>query len=348
MSVGTAVAVIDSGADLDSVKARLFLVREWIGTLDSSEEAAHAVKVVGEYREWMRIKKVAADMRVEALRIECVAIRRVGVLGGSRYLVPGNLRRVATEMAEMTATEFDKWLDRITVDSGPITPYGLWQQQREKAQRALDYARGEAYGRGEAERALGPVRPRRRRIDGEYLREYGTYDPDDIRDAIGVVLGSAIQDGAPFTMSDAVDNVCRQLGDSIPEPLSDNLEFRRGLAESIRYAIAADAQGVGKTVNSPRYVTFSDDAEGWLRVPWEAAHLDQLRNMCELRQRQAKEMAEAAARLQALHDVLAKAHAAHPDVTRLIHLASLIEDDWDQETYYEGHSFFRDDEGDDA
>lgn len=201
----------------------------------------------------------------------------------------------------------------------------------------------------EEKQRLADLKPKTKaRIERE-LRDQTTRERNDRADndtrihLMNQLLDRLYQDGDPFSVSDATDSMIEALNRFIeddpdqilsegdprkfsPEGPTSNY-VREGVAAAIRHALATASSSDdcgsgpikttdGKKVYPPKFVTYFDPDAGWVRIPWETASLVQLREMEELRRKQAEDLAAKALSLTLLVSELDKRHEQNPDQTR--------------------------------
>lgn len=302
---------IDSASDAQAATSRLREMRRWIDDCTDVEQLTSARQSIYEAREWMRIKKLSEALRREALRIECVAIRKI-VQIGSRVDLPSHLRTTGEFFAGMTDEEFNRLLDECVYASSPKAFLNHWNGERER-RRVQD----EAWTLGVTGR---PWQEPREEPDGGVGE--GWY-PDEFNFAMAVkqILLVREMTGDAFSVDEAVEQLHEALDPHLDSELHRDMDFHQALAEVVRSALRAEVAGPAQGMDTPRFVTFCHAEHGWLRIPWASAHLDQLRYMARTRREQASQVAAAADRLDLLVQRLESAAAAHPGTSRVQELA---------------------------
>ena len=125
------------------------------------------------------------------------------------------------------------------------------------------------------------------------------------------ILNAAMARGAT-----TVNELTEELGSALGYGDTDMGDpvIREGIEVAVREALRSE--NISGEAH-PDFVTWKDREAGWLRIPWPAATLDQLRWMAEFRQEQARELQEAADTLAILVRDLDAIKADNRHLTRL-------------------------------
>jgi hypothetical protein len=123
------LAVPADGGHLDGslLIGQMRAVRESMGTAPLADAGAAREKAEL-VRTWAKIKKTAADVALEAARLECTALRRMAQLGWHPY--EGHERRAATWYAEMTDQDFSDFIRELRAVSSPTAYYQAARRKR--------------------------------------------------------------------------------------------------------------------------------------------------------------------------------------------------------------------------
>jgi hypothetical protein len=281
-------------ADAARTLAQLRAAREYVRSCPEGE-ALKAKRDAETLRHWARINKVASNIAIEACKLQATALRRLAQLGSAH--IAGPSRVAAVWLGSLTDAEFDTVLSGMRYAKSPITLHKDWRRQEEEA---AAYRRGreiaEGYGGG--------------RRQHESLARAATD-----------LLHAAMGDGAT-TVNELTEELAAALFCEISEPTERAYALRAGIESVVREALRSeDVSGE----SHPDFVTWKDREAGWLRIPWPAATLDQLRWMAEFRQEQARELQEAADTLAILVRDLDAIRADNPRMTRLNELWAALQ-----------------------
>ncbi len=185
----------------------------------------------------------------------------------------------------MPDQEFSKLLSGMRYAKSPATLYSDHRKQEER-DWAFDRGREIAEGQGEP------------------------HDYDSVCNAASNVLHAAMAGGGT-TVAEMADQLAEVLG---YDSGGRHYAVREGIEAVIRESLRSERIS-GES--HPDFVTWKDREAGWLRIPWPAATLDQLRWMAEFRQEQARELQEAADTLAILVRDLDAIRADNRHLTRL-------------------------------
>lgn len=147
------------------------------------EEVCWRLTEIGNIRDWLRAQKEATELRMKAVRLELVALRKVA-LGGlaNKISASAQLRSCAKWLASLTDEEFSNVLVDIDGDRSPIALYRADKAQRDAMR---DFMR-----RGDS-----PSQWEHRATDDRYRRGEG-----DLRTAATALLSEILEAGEPFTV----------------------------------------------------------------------------------------------------------------------------------------------------
>lgn len=265
--------------------AQMRAARQWIWGADA-DEALKAKRDAEMVRQWAKINKASAEIAMEACKLQAHALRRLGALGAAGMAPLNNSEKsVAAWFAEMDDAEFGALMNGMRHAKSPHTLRNEWL--REQRDHEL-YERGRAIAEGGS-----PA------------------DQESVAQASRVVLHAAMGRGAT-----TVNELCKELAEWLDLDFDrrDDRLMREGVEAVVREALRCeDVSGE----SHPDFVTWKDREAGWLRIPWPAATLDQLRWMAEFRQEQARELQEAADTLGILVRDLEATRKANPHLSRL-------------------------------
>jgi hypothetical protein len=270
---------------LELAKMRTFVLE----ASTSAEEISDARKQAEQLRKVALIAENAHEVARDALRIEFTALRKLVQMDALK-LIPAMTRTSAQWLAGLSQGEFDGLLDRMGAGDTPVAVYRRVLAQQESARSRQ---RGEDIGNGRGDQ-------------GEYRSAAeAAYD----------LLHSAAAGGAT-TVDQLADRLRTEFGIGDLNWESDSL-LREGVETVVREALRQEAVKGGE---HPDWLTWRDADLGWLRIPWGAGSLTQLRWMAEFRAQQAKEVQAAADELGALAEHLTLVQQRHPEMDKLTDL----------------------------
>jgi hypothetical protein len=257
--------------------------REYAKTF-TEDEALKAKKDARVAWEWAKIHDAAREVAVEACKLQATAVRRLAQLG-SRHIA-GQGRAAAEWLGSMSDEAFAALLDSMKSARSPAT---LYRDHRSDVEREAKFRRGQEIADGEGFPA----------------------DYDSVCRAATYILNVAMAGGAT-TVNELAEALGSELGYGDTD-MGDPV-IREGIEVAIREALRSE--NISGEAH-PDFVTWKDREAGWLRIPWPAATIDQLRWMAEFREEQARELAEAAETLRILVRDLDAIRADNRHLTRL-------------------------------
>jgi hypothetical protein len=274
-----------TGPDVARTLAKLRAAREYVRDCPESE-ALKAKRDAETVRHWARINKASGEIALEACRLQATAMRRLAQLGSAHIAGPG---RAASEWL---GTFSDKDFAALISDMrGAVSPVTLYNEHCKRQAAADAYRRGQEIAEGGGERA----------------------EFESLTRAASTLLAAAMERGAT-TVGELSDELARQLDVSLDDHGYGGWAMREGIEAVVREALSSE--NISGEAH-PDFVTWKDREAGWLRIPWPAATLDQLRWMAEFREEQARELAEAAETLRILVRDLDAIRAGNRHLTRL-------------------------------
>lgn len=280
-----------SSPDVASILAKLRTAREFTRSC-TEDEALKAKRDAEVVRHWVKVNKAAAAIAIEACKLQATAVRRLARLGS--HHIAGAGRTASEWLGSLSDQEFSKLLGGLRYAKSPATLYSDHRKQEEH-DRALDRGREIAEGQGEP------------------------HDYESVCNAASNVLHAAMAGGGT-TVAEMSDQLAEVLG---YDSGGRHYAIREGIETVIREALRSER--ISDEAH-PDFVTWKDREAGWLRIPWPAATLDQLRWMAEFRQEQARELQEAADTLAILVRDLDAVRAEHPRMSRLNDLWAALQD----------------------
>lgn len=260
---------------------RLHAAREYVRNCPGEAEALEAKRQAELVRHWARINKASGEIAREACKLQATALRRLCELQSSS--VSGQEREAGEWLASLGDREFDALLASMRYAKSPIT---LYKDHLRKLEEQKVFQRGRDIGSGEA----------------------GTpVDYESVARAANDVLHAALAGGA-VTVNEITDRLAEELYE-----YGVSSVLREGIQSIVREALRNETFD---DEDHPDFITWKDAEAGWLRIPWAAATVPQLRWMAEFRQEQARELKAAADDLTALADAMEQTAHRHR-LTRL-------------------------------
>lgn len=291
---GTAVAQLD--------ESKLHQLAEWVSFHASPEQLAWESDKFRDMRKLLKEHKAAKHLRVAAVRLECIALRRIALAGFTSKLTNHYDRRAAEFFGEMTDEEFAEVLDDSEKTTTPFAVYKHYKGERDEPARWV-YERSSDGGYPE-----------------DRVHEMVAHERHHFAYATQQVLSDLAMGEAPFTVAEAAHKLLTHIESNMGDHEKEIPPEMAGepLREVVRRVLRAPGPSElvyvdGNEVRIPGYVTFHPgDGDTWQRVPWEKATLGQLLNMVATREEQAHQMQRAAGNLRRLYESLAEASDGDP------------------------------------
>ena len=291
---GTAVAHLD--------ESKLQQLAEWVSFHASPEQLAWESDKFRDMRKLLKEHKAAKHLRVAAVRLECIALRRIALAGLASKLTNHYDRRAAEFFGEMTDEEFAEVLDDSEKTTTPFAVYKHYKGERDEPARWV-YERSSDGGYPE-----------------DRVHEMVAHERHHFAYATQQVLSDLAMGEAPFTVAEAAHKLLTHIESNMGDHEKEIPPEMAGepLREVVRRVLRAPGPSElvyvdGNEVRIPGYVTFHPgDGDTWQRVPWEKATLSQLLNMVATREEQAHQMQRAAGNLRRLYESLAEASDGDP------------------------------------
>ena len=183
-------------------------------------------------------------------------------------LIKGQERTAGEWLARMSDAAFNQMLAEMKYARSPVSLYNDFVRSRRDD---MTRGRGERIAEGHGQPA----------------------DYQSVVEAANLLVHTAAASGAT-----SVSELAKALRDELHMDSRGFIEdelLQSGIESVIREALSSESFDDG--VGHPDFVTWKDKDAGWLRIPWAAAVLDQLRWMAEYRAEQARELMAAAAEL---------------------------------------------------
>ncbi|YCU34495.1 hypothetical protein ACRYGU_16775 [Mycobacteroides abscessus] len=344
----------DSNLDPQTAYAQLKSVEEFVQSIDSVNLLVEVIDRAKLAQEWLKVKNAAAEVVLQAARVQLAALRRIGQLGSAAIeLLPDNTaeRRYAARLAELTDARFEGELDSLerpvkastfiqNIDSAHS--YANWMNKGYDVADGRPADERELWARArEAEEAERAARPQKKLTKKQLERreqrqreseKWKRRENDNRVNLLSQLLEQLYQEGDPFSVSDATDQMIEALADH------DMLDFgdprtsqcvevamvRDGVQAAIRHALMDSASlddaghesiyvpSIQSEVHPPKFVTYQDPDAGWVRIPWHKAGLTQLQEMAALRRKQVADLSAKATQLTELVSLLERASERQP------------------------------------
>lgn len=271
--------VKQSRLDIELNADSLEQLAAWVSDIASAENLAWESDRFKDLRNLLRTRKAAADLRIQAVKIECIALRRIGLASLESKLDNAN-RKIALHFAGMTDETFQALMDDCNTQSSPAAFLRSLDVEWEERKR---------YYRGGSEYEPTP--------ELEFELE-----------AREVLVTLAASDS--FTVAEAAERlydrlfgIAYNLGVDFPREFADE-PLREVVRAVMRGPQAGDTVYAGTTeLKIPHNVTYQTTA-GYVRIPWNKAMLLNYRYMVGMRQEQARDLAEKAEAMATLLEML--------------------------------------------
>lgn len=287
----TLVPLEADSPDFDSWLQQLKITREWVASHSTLSEATNAREQAHLIRELVRMRNEGHRAAVEALRLECAALRRLAALGplGLSGLSDTDAKSAKT-FAAMPDEEWNRFLLDIHKNCAPST--ALAEFRRTASARA-GFDAGLAVASGATRKPRVPD------------------DRNSLIQAASTILQSVTDEEEPFTVASAAQRLADYVQRDIDDPI-DRLAMRQAIRLALQFAGEDDTpEGV------PGVVTYFEDEVGWVRIPAAVASLEQFRFHVEYRERQARDMSAEASKLREVLDALTKRQSDNPALLML-------------------------------
>lgn len=263
-------------ADLASIDGLV----AWVIEADV-EEVCWRITEIGTLREWAQAQKDATALRMKAVRLELIALRKIAQ-GGLSAKIGGapQLRSCAKWLATLSADEFGEVLEQIDGERSPIGLYRADKAQRDAMAEALSKEQRPSNWQHVVNWKRPPV---------------SVEDGAELRSAATVLLRDLLDEGEPFTVSEAAERLGQRMGLDV-EVRGETAE---GLREMVRSAIRHGSRNLPVNAWAIVPVAFTvEQADGeYVRVPASkasighlVAHEREVRRRAEATMKQADEL----------------------------------------------------------
>jgi hypothetical protein len=289
-----------SAFEIELTTENLEKLSEWVTKFASPENLAWEWDKFKDLRNLMRTRKAAANLRIQAVKIECVALRRIG-LAGLEGKLPYENKKIAKQFAQMSDEDFEALIADCNNQHSPAA-----------------FLRNIEYDWHDRQR---------------YYRGGGDWPEidDDIRfnSEVRTILETLGSEG-PFTVAEAAEKLFERIdhyhfeytGGHLPGEFADE-----PLREVVRKVLMVPEPGStvyarGVEITIPHNVTYHAPS-GYCRIPWRNAMLSNYRAMVEIREKQAAELLAKANAMRVLLDLLdevleSESMSADEGLTRLM------------------------------
>jgi hypothetical protein len=254
--------------DVAAVQLRVNELRRWMQSA-TPRDLAKIANQASDARKWLRVKAAATTMRVEASRLECEALRRLGMInGGVDLLSDSPSKTTARKFADMDEGSWEEFLSSITDGAAPLTLHKRFQGEQKK-DAAAKYTAGEID-----------------RVKKEYMQSGEPFTIDDFREKILVRWAS---DGVSANSDPGWMRKSRkQAGIALDDLVWDDPYVREGMNEVIRSALRGMLGSYDlDTARLPEFIAYLDTSKRWIHVHVDTASPEQLRFAALWRRQQA-------------------------------------------------------------
>lgn len=299
-------SVNEHGIDLEHADRGLALAARWVLEAATPQEVTWHYPNLKDISDWLKVHRAASELRQKAVRLELIALRKIGK-SGKEYIsrLHVKVQKVAEWLADMTDENFNNLLNNV---AGTDTPLGLLNRSKKETAAYMEWLK------------------QKHTEDGGLLNELGEtgYIPMDLNNAVRAILLEIVAAGDPFTVSDATETLMMKLRRNYPE-LDFPDELTRGpLKQVVRMALRRGSDKAtlyvdqrGENVRVPALVTFQDERGYYYHVPFDTARLDQYEVMSEMRKEQMQVFARHFYEQNAHAEALRKAHNLYPTVNKV-------------------------------
>ena len=287
----TALAVIENTAtSVETVVAELARFEAWIADAPTLQ-VQEAFAWLRDVRALMKVRETASGLRVQAARLELRTLRRLGQLAANvlandgtegahaklkaRKVLEGLRpadRQSAISLAGMPNKEFDAMCNWVSSDLATSTQISGWRYFNNQQQKRLAARTG----------VLRHPDPRAAGIEAAHYLQATPQFGEPWEDAVIRILDQ-IEIGTDSTPVIRAAKKLRQLlgeeaDDTLVETAAEALAAveEEALAEPVLAACSCPAG------RHPKWVVYPDD--GWVRVKWEDAGVDQFAAMVAYQQ----------------------------------------------------------------
>lgn len=284
---------------IQALEARFTQIREWLREEATLQETSTAAKDIRDLSNWLRIRKTANALRIQAMQIEATALRRLGKAGFLDSLRPID-KTLARWFAGMDQDEFDEALQQIAEPESLPTWRMRVLRGKEQAQRQ-DAAENVLKG--------NPVSP----ADPSALsdKSEGLFpERRELHDAAVTLLAAVVAQHHPFRIDESALSLAAQLREEVWNDTAGHVLLARLIGFALDVVSDRSPELYlrwrvdGAVIYVPTAVTYEEDDLGWVRVPWSTASPAQLEAMVAHRTQQANEAAGDAENLRRLADVI--------------------------------------------
>lgn len=283
VSLSAATSVVLSEARI--VRATMADLLTFVTQSDAAgvREALDKIRMA---REWAKLKKVAAEVCADLLRVEIACLRRMVELKADDTL-SSSLRSAARFFAALTDDQVAEAIARHPETSSTTVLF-----QKVRADRAAEEARQ----RGR-DFAMGPGPSP---ATGSQIERATKHASRDFSGAMAAILDRLAGTG-DTTVAEMTAIAYDELDISPRGEMATDTAIREGIAEVCRQALRQSKTVTVGDIQAPKFVTcLREDGVTWTRVPFTNATLSQLEQMVELRREQLRQDREALNRLEAV------------------------------------------------
>lgn len=271
----TNAAIERLSGDLAQARSTIGDALRFVAQISDAESASEAYDRVKLVKEWARIKKLHNEVHRDMLRLEIHCLRKISQLGPIT-VVPAQYRGAASFFKDKS----DKDIEELIKNYGQrVTPIGL-------VKRALnDQAFNAGYNHVTSDEYRESAVEYSHEVVAEAVEKYAI----DTRAALASILKDHEETGDEFSVYDLASEVLNNVG---LDERTYNWGVEAAMADVCRKAVreAPDVR-IGHT-KAPKFITClyrgaqGVESETFIRVPFHAASLDQLRDMVALRLKQ--------------------------------------------------------------
>jgi hypothetical protein len=267
-------ALLEEGA-VGAYLSQIQQARRWLSETGDVGQIADLIERARLAQQVLKIAREAEELGRSVLRLQCEAMRKLAHLHQANLLGKRDATRTARWLGSMTDQDFENLMETCDPWHAATTLYYVHFRKP-------------------------------RQEDRERLRQSRRFGPapesDDLKEAAKTMLIHLAEQGQNITTASAALSLADEIG--LDRDDIDDVQME-GLHEVVRQAIMLEDEQqivrIGEIeIHCPRFVTYQEPFGEWVRVPWNAALLSQLRFMANFRSRQAVGLTQAAEELQML------------------------------------------------
>ena len=278
--------------DIENLKSSVKNALAFIDAISTEEDAKEAFDRIKLVKEWAKIRKVKNEMHDDLLRLEMHLLRKMAVFEYTESLAYHKrscarfFKNKSDEQIETLISEFGQ---ETTVVENIVRMY----EAKEEYKIAGKWVLRKSFATPDSS------------LQEEEVEDAKMTFSMDSKEAIASILDSFDSVSDTFSIEDMTDLLIENLG---IDQLNEDWGLRRGLSELCRKAIMDAPSKLFEDQWTPKYVTcFRRSRHGGampVRVPFLKASINEFKQMVDLREQQARDLARATEKLKGLFGYL--------------------------------------------